>query len=320
MAETIRDSLRIAARHAGERLDRVLAELLPDHSRGRLQAWIREGAITVDQQRVKPGAKLHGGELIEIDVVVEAVSEVRPQALAIDVLHADDDLIVLNKSAGLVVHPAAGNRDGTLQNALLHHYPELETIPRAGIVHRLDKLTSGVMVVARSLRAHTALVRQLQDRSMRREYRALVYGDLISGGTIDAPIARHPHDRLRMAVVAGGKPAVTHYRILDRFAHFSWLEVRLETGRTHQIRVHMAHIGHPLVADPVYGRQRLPAGAGAPLRAALQGFGRQALHALRLELVHPASGEPVRYCAPLAYDLRQLVKVLEEDDAELDRG
>lgn len=320
MAETIRDSLRIAAQHAGDRLDRVLAELLPDHSRGRLQAWIREGAITVDQKRVKPGAKLHGGELIEIDVVVEALGEVRPQDLAIDVLHADEDLIVLNKSAGLVVHPAAGNRDGTLQNALLHHYPELEAIPRAGIVHRLDKLTTGVMVVARSLRAHTALVRQLQDRSMHREYRALVYGDLISGGTIDAPIARHPHDRLRMAVVAGGKPAVTHYRVLDRFAHFSWLELRLETGRTHQIRVHMAHVGHPLVADPVYGRQRMPAGAGEPLRAALQAFGRQALHALRLELDHPASGEPVHYCAPLADDLHGLVKAVEGDDGELDRG
>jgi 23S rRNA pseudouridine1911/1915/1917 synthase len=238
---------------------------------------------------------------------------VGPQDIPLDIRYQDDQLLVINKPAGLVVHPAAGNPDGTLQNALLHYDPALASLPRAGIVHRLDKDTSGLMVVARSLAAHKSLVEQLQARSVHREYLALVQGQVTAGGSVDAPVGRHPRDRLRMAVVPSGKPALTHYRVLERFPAHTLLLVRLETGRTHQIRVHMASIHHPLVGDPLYGgRARVPRGASDGLRDALSDFRRQALHARRLELRHPATGEAVAWEAEMPADFAGLLDALRE--------
>jgi 23S rRNA pseudouridine1911/1915/1917 synthase len=278
------------------------------HSRARLQKWIRGGELLVDGRAQKPTFRVSGGETLVIDAAREYREDVRPENIALDVVFADADIIVLAKPAGLVVHPAAGNPDGTLQNALLHFDPGLAALPRAGIVHRLDKDTSGVMVVARSERAHTSLVRQLQSRRMSRVYRAFALGDMVSGGTVDAPIGRHPVDRKRMAVVPSGRPAVSHYRILERFAGATCLEVSLETGRTHQIRVHMTHIGHPLVGDPVYGRStRRRRGMPDAVYQLLRAFPRQALHAVGIELVHPGSGETAAFAAPLPPDLERLL-------------
>jgi 23S rRNA pseudouridine1911/1915/1917 synthase len=304
---------RAAAAQKGMRLDQVAAELFADFSRARLQKWIRSGDLTVDGQAAKPTQRLGGGETLALDAEPEYSEAVLPQAIALTVLHADADLIVLDKPAGLVVHPAAGNPDGTLQNALLNFDPRLAALPRAGIVHRLDKDTSGVMVVARSLRAHTSLVVQLQSRDMSRQYRAVVMGELIAGGTVDAPIGRHPVDRKRMAVIASGRPAVSHYRVLERFRGLTHIAVSLETGRTHQIRVHMTHIGHPLVGDPLYGRSsRRRRGMSDALAECLRAFPRQALHAETLELIHPGSGEAVRFSAPLPADFEALLADLRE--------
>ena len=299
-----------SAEFAGLRLDQAAAELFPDYSRVRLQKWIRGGELTVDGRVCKPTYRLLGGEHLKLAADVEHHDEVLPESIALDIIHADDDLVVIDKPAGLVVHPAAGNPDGTLQNALLHFDASLATLPRAGIVHRLDKDTSGVMVVARSLRAHTSLVRQLQSRTMSRVYRALVLGDIVAGGTVDAPIGRHPRDRKRMAVVAAGRPAVSHYRVLQRFEALTWLEVSLETGRTHQIRVHMRHLNHPLVGDPVYGRKPRQAGLSVEQYEAVREFPRQALHAAVLKLAHPADGRACRFRAPLPADMRRLLDVM----------
>jgi 23S rRNA pseudouridine1911/1915/1917 synthase len=251
--------------------------------------------------------------LLSLDALLEHESEVQPEDIPLDLVHADPDLLVLNKPAGLVVHPAAGNPAGTLQNALLHFDPGLAALPRAGIVHRLDKDTSGIMVVARSLRAHSSLVDQLQRRRMGRIYRAVAAGDLISGGRIEAAIGRHPRDRKRMAVVPSGKHAVSHFRVLKRFGIASYIEVSLETGRTHQIRVHMAHIGHPLVGDSVYGRPpRSARGVDRALLAGLREFPRQALHATTLALEHPGSGEAVEFTAPMPSDMRGLLALLDQ--------
>lgn len=295
---------------AGMRLDQAAAELFGDFSRARLQKWIRAGDLRVDGKVLKPTYRVHGGERLQIDAEPEYSDAVLPERIPLAILHADDDIIVLDKPAGLVVHPAAGNRDGTLQNALLSFDPRLAALPRAGIVHRLDKDTSGVMVVARSLRAHTQLVRQLQSREMSRVYFALVQGEPVAGGTVDAPVGRHPRDRKRMAVVASGRPAVSHYRVLRRFGPLTWIEVALETGRTHQIRVHMRHAGYPLVGDPVYGRKPRLAGLDEDQAEAVRRFPRQALHAARLRLVHPADGEPRTFEAPLPEDLRDLLAAL----------
>jgi 23S rRNA pseudouridine1911/1915/1917 synthase len=309
----IRMTARAAAGQAGLRLDQAAAELFPDFSRARLQKWIRGGELTVDGRPAKPTQRLSGGEKLALDAEPELSEAVLAQAIPLALLHVDDDLIVLDKPAGLVVHPAAGNTDGTLQNALLHFDPRLAALPRSGIVHRLDKDTSGVLVVARSLRAHTSLVVQLQSRDMSRQYRAVVMGELIAGGTVDAPVGRHPVDRKRMAVVASGRPAVSHYRVLERFRGLTHLAVSLETGRTHQIRVHMAHIGHPLVGDPLYGRSsRRRRGMSDALAEVLRAFPRQALHAETLELVHPGSGETVRFSAPLPGDFAALLEALRE--------
>lgn len=295
------------------RLDQAAAELFTGFSRGRLQKWIRSGALRVDGQAQKPTYRVSGGETLVLDAEPEYRDDVRAENISLDIVFADEDIIVLIKPAGLVVHPAAGNPDGTLQNALLHFDPRLAALPRAGIVQRLDKDTSGIMVVARSERAHNSLIRQLQSRTMSRIYRAVALGDMISGGTVDAPIGRHPVDRKRMAVVASGRPAVSHYRILERFPGISYIEVSLETGRTHQIRVHMAHIGHPLVGDPVYGRStRRRRGMTDAQHDLLRAFPRQALHAVRIELNHPGSGEAVAFDAPLPADFERLLTELRQ--------
>ena len=299
---------------AGQRLDQVLAALFPDYSRSRLQGWIKAGQVTVDGRSLRPRDKVDGGEAVRLAAVLEDESRDAPEPIALDVIYEDEEILVLNKPAGLVVHPGAGNPAGTLVNALLHHRPGLAVLPRAGIVHRLDKDTSGIMVVAATPGAHAALVRQLEERSVKREYHAVCVGVMTGGGTVDAPIGRHPVDRVRMAVREGGREAVTHYRVQARFRGHTHLRCQLETGRTHQIRVHLAHIRHPLVGDPVYGgRLLVPAGATEALIEALRGFRRQALHAARLELVHPGSGEPVQFEAPLAADLEALLAVLRAD-------
>lgn len=299
---------------AGRRFDAVLAELFPDYSRSRLATWIKSGDARLNGREVRPRDPVQGGESVELTVVLDIQTRAEAEDIALDVLYEDADVIVLDKPAGLVVHPGAGNHAGTLVNALLHRDPGLATLPRAGIVHRLDKDTSGVMVVARTLPAHTSLVEQLSAREVHRQYLAVVVGALVSGGTANAPIDRHPRDRLRMAVREDGRDAVTHYRLRERFRAHTLLECRLETGRTHQIRVHMAHLKHPIVGDPLYGGPlKLPKGATDGLIEALRGFKRQALHAETLEFVHPVSGEPIRCTAPVPADLRHLVAELGAD-------
>jgi 23S rRNA pseudouridine1911/1915/1917 synthase len=299
---------------AGKRLDRVAAELFPDFSRARLQLWIRNGELTVDGRQCRPSQRLAGGEQLRLDAEPEPETMVIPQDLPLDILYADKHLLLVNKPAGLVVHPAAGNRDGTLQNALLFFDPDLATIPRSGIVHRLDKDTTGVMVVARSLKAHASLVSQLQERRMSRVYEAIARGRAGRAGTVNEPIGRHPVDRKRMAVIANGKPAVSHYRLLRAFDGFSHLEVSLESGRTHQIRVHMTHIGLPLVGDPQYGKGPSRKLKLSPLlRETITKFPRQALHARRLTLTHPDSGESCGFEAPQPDDMKSLLAVLAEE-------
>jgi 23S rRNA pseudouridine1911/1915/1917 synthase len=317
MNAPIRLAARIPAEQAGRRLDQVLAELFPDYSRSRLSQWIKAGQVRLDEHLPRPRDPVQGGEQVVIEAELEPEGRVEAEDIPLEILHEDASILVLHKPAGLVVHPAAGNPAGTLQNALLHHDPDLAALPRAGIVHRLDKDTSGLMVVARSLAAHKALVDQLQARTMGREYEAVVQRVLAAGATIDAPIGRHGVDRKRMAVVRGGKPAVTHYRVLERFRGHTHVRVRLETGRTHQIRVHMAHIHCPLVGDPVYGgRPRVPKGSSEALRQALRAFPRQALHAVRLTLRHPVGGEEMSWEIPLPEDMRQLLAILRDDLTE----
>jgi 23S rRNA pseudouridine1911/1915/1917 synthase len=307
-------SVEVLPEMAGQRLDQALASLLPEFSRSRLSLWIKEGQVRVDGQVRRPRDKLLGGEQIIVMAVAEADERHQAEAIALDVVYEDASIIVLNKPAGLVVHPAAGNPAGTLLNALLHHASELAQVPRAGIVHRLDKDTSGLLVVARTLQAQNALAQALADREMLREYEAVVLGAMTGGGTVDAPLGRHPVDRKRMAVVASGRPAITHYRLAERFRAHTRLSVRLETGRTHQIRVHMAHIRHPIVGDPVYGgRLRLPAGASEDLREVLQQLRRQALHAARLGLHHPAPGDYMEWTAAAPDDMQRLMQALRED-------
>ncbi len=299
---------------AGRRLDQAVAELFPDFSRSRLSAWIRSGDLLLDDGATAPRQIVRGGERVSLTVRIERETRAQPEAIALEIVHEDDDVIVVNKPAGLVVHPGAGNASGTLQNALLHHDPQLATIPRSGIVHRLDKDTSGLMVVARSLRAHASLVAQLAARDVHRQYAAIVYGAMIAGGRVDAAIGRHPHDRLSQAVREDGRDAVTHYRVRERFRTMTLVECRLETGRTHQIRVHMAHVRHPLVGDPQYGGLlKLPKAAGPELVAALRGLRRQALHAERLEFRHPASAANRAFEAALPTDLQVLITALRED-------
>ncbi|MFN7136053.1 MAG: 23S rRNA pseudouridine(1911/1915/1917) synthase RluD [Thermomonas sp.] len=307
---------RIPDEAAGRRLDAVLAELFPEYSRSRLSAWIKSGDVQVDGAPARPRDPVRGGEAVALTVVEDVQTHAVAEDIPLAMLYEDEHLFVLDKPAGLVVHPGAGNPAGTLVNALLHRDPGLDKLPRAGIVHRLDKDTSGVMVVARTLPAQTALVAQLSAREVHRQYLAIVVGALVSGGTAAAPIDRHPRDRLRMAVREDGKNAVTHYRLRERFRAHTALECRLETGRTPQIRVHLAHLKHPSVGDPLYGGTlKLPKGASDALIAALRGFKRQALHAEVLEFAHPVTGARVRCEAPVPDDMQQLMRLLREDAA-----
>lgn len=316
MGETVRKELSIPDDLRGSRLDQALARLVPDFSRSRLQQWIRSGQVLLDGRVPSPKERVHGGEAVLIAAELEEQVTGQPEAISLDLVYQDDDLLVINKPAGLVVHPAAGNPSGTLMNALLHHDASLAALPRAGIVHRLDKNTTGLMVVARSQQAYTRLIEALQRREVKREYICVVNSVLTAGGTVDAPIGRHPVDRKRMAVVGGGREAVTHYRVIRRYRAHTLVQVMLETGRTHQIRVHMAHIRCPIIGDPVYGgRLRLPRGASESLQQALSGFRRQALHAERLGLQHPVTGEPMSWEVAMPEDMQALVDAL-EDDAE----
>lgn len=300
----------------GRRFDAVLAELFPEFSRSRLAEWIKSGDARLDGEVARPRDPVRGGQVASLDAVLETQTHALPEDIPLDVLYEDEQVFVLDKPAGLVVHPGAGNPDGTLVNALLFRDPALAALPRAGIVHRLDKDTSGVMVVARTLQAHAALVEQLSARDVHRQYLAIVVGAMVAGGTANAAIDRHPRDRLKMAVREDGRDAVTHYRLRERFRSHTALECRLETGRTHQIRVHMAHIKYPIVGDPLYGGPlKLPKGAAEELIAALRGFKRQALHAETLEFSHPTTGEPLRVSAPVPADMLELMRLLREDAA-----
>ncbi len=298
---------------SGWRLDRALAELFSDYSRSNLKNWILDGKVHVDQKVIRPRAIVDGGEKVELWVETVQKIEWQAQNIPLDIVYEDADIIVINKPANLVVHPGAGNPDSTLVNALLYHEPDLANLPRAGIVHRLDKDTTGIMVVARSLRAHTSLINQLQARSLKREYQAIVNGVVIAGGRVNEPIGRHPTQRVRMAVVENGKPAATHYHVETRFTAHTHLRLQLESGRTHQIRVHMAHLRFPIVGDQVYGgRFRLPKNASEPLIEKLRNFKRQALHSTQLTLEHPGSDELLSWAAPVPDDMQQLIEVLND--------
>ncbi|WP_415879354.1 23S rRNA pseudouridine(1911/1915/1917) synthase RluD [Methylomonas sp. TEB] len=309
---------RVPEELAGMRLDQCLAEVFPDYSRSKLQTWIKAGRVLVDGEVMKGREKLDGGEEIELDAEAERVIEYAPQEIPLDIVYEDDSLLIVNKPAGLVVHPAVGNWDGTLVNALLNHAPNLDTLPRAGIVHRIDKDTSGLLMIAKTLQAHNSLVEQLQARSIHREYLALVKGWMTAGGTVDEPIGRHPVDRKRNAVVRrGGKEAITHYRLEQRFKRHTLIRVKLETGRTHQIRVHMSHINYPLVGDQVYGgRFQMPADCNPALAEALRNFKRQALHAAKLGLEHPETGEYCEWEQPIPEDMQNLLKLLAENELD----
>jgi len=306
--------LEFPAELAGRRLDQALAALLPQYSRTRIQRWIDEGAVRVNGLAPRARDVVVGGEAATVEARLADETSIAPENLPLDIVHQDAAIIVIHKPPGVVVHPGAGNREHTLQNALLAHDPKLRRVPRAGLVHRIDKDTSGLLVVARTIEAQTALVAALAAHEVEREYLALCTGAMTGGGTIDEPIGRHRTQRIKMAVRSDGRAAVTHYRIEKRFRAHTLARVRLETGRTHQIRVHLAHVGYPMVGDPVYGgRRRIPAGATPQLLAALDSFRRQALHAARLEFVHPKSGKSVSFDAPLPADFRQLLGAMERD-------
>ena len=301
--------------HFGMRLDQVVADLFPDYSRSKLKEWILAGNVCVNGEPcVVPRQKMTGDEVISVEAEIEQQVVNEAQAIELDIVYEDEDILIINKPADLVVHPGAGNQDGTLLNALLAHVPDIDKVPRAGIVHRLDKDTTGLMVVAKTLPAQTHLVDQLQSRVMSREYEALVNGTMVAGGLVDAPIGRHSTKRTHMAVREMGKPAVTHYRVIEKFRAHTHVRLKLETGRTHQIRVHMAYIKHPLVGDPAYGgRLRLPKGSSDEFANSLRGFNRQALHAAQLSLFHPTTDEWMTWQAPLPQDMVALIDSVRED-------
>jgi len=306
----------VSEAESGKRLDQALSLLFSEYSRARLQQWIKSGRVMVESQQRRSKDKVYSGESIAMQVEPEVEVVWQPENIPLNIIYEDNDIIVINKPVGMVVHPAPGHEAGTLCNALLYHVPDAANLPRAGVVHRLDKDTSGIMVVAKTLTAHSLLVQRLQAREISREYIALVQGELTAGGTVDAAIGRHKVDRKRMAVLnefdTNAKHAITHYRIKQRYHAYTLLDVKLETGRTHQIRVHMAHIQHPIVGDPVYGgRNRLPKNCSESLRQAIQNFKRQALHAFQLSLKHPVSNQDMSWQAPLADDIQQLLTELE---------
>lgn len=299
----------------GQRLDQTLAELFPDYSRSRLKTWIEEDLVLLDGKVANvPRTKVYGGEQVQISVEVEDETHFEPENLPLNIVYEDEHILVINKPKDFVVHPGAGNPRGTVLNALLYHYPKISEVPRAGIVHRLDKDTTGLMVIAKTIPAQTQLVRDLQQRKITREYEAVAFGIMTKGGTVDEPMARHPTKRTAMAVHPLGKPAVTHYRIMEHFRNYTRLRLRLETGRTHQIRVHMAHIAHPLLGDQTYGgRPRPPKNASEEFMAVLRNFQRQALHAIMLRLEHPITGELMEWYAPLPEDFVELITALKAD-------
>ena len=315
---TIQLEASTEAAHFGLRLDQVLAELFPEYSRSKLKTWIQEGNVSVNGEvSTVPRHKMQMDELVTVQAEMDVQVTSEAQDIALNIVYEDEHILVINKPADLVVHPGAGNPSGTVLNALLNHCPEIDKVPRAGIVHRLDKDTTGLMVVAKTIPAQTHLVDQLQRREMSREYEAVALGTMVAGGIVDAPIGRHATKRTHMAVREMGKPAVTHFRVIEKFRAYTHLRLKLETGRTHQIRVHMAHIKHPLLGDQVYGgRPRLPKGASEEFIAALRGFQRQALHAAQLSLFHPETEEWMTWKAPLPQDMQDLLKAVKKDTAD----
>ena len=314
MNELIQIDTVIPEEMSGKRLDQALAKLLPEHSRARLQGWIRDGYVLIDKKLMRPRDKIQGGEQVEIRAEIEVQISASPENIPLQIVFEDEYLIIINKPAGLIVHPGAGNPQHTLMNALLHHDQKLEQVPRAGIVHRLDKDTSGLLVIARTPQSHTSLVKQLQTRDMYREYVTIVSGVMTAGGTIDQPIGRHPKHRTRMAIVKNGRTAITHYRIIRKYRHHTQLQVNLETGRTHQIRVHMTWHHHPIIGDPVYGtKKQLVKGMNSNLANIVTAFPRQALHARAIQLLHPHSDELMTWEAPIPEDITALIDSLELD-------
>ena len=299
---------------AGQRLDQALAALFADITRSQLQQWIEDGRVLLNGRVPRKRDKVKEGDAVEILAPPPAQGSWKAQAIPLEIVHEDGDILVINKPPGLVVHPGAGNPEGTLLNALLNHAPALAVLPRAGIVHRLDKDTSGLMVVAKTERARQHLIEQLQEHSVEREYLTIVNGVMVAGGTIDAPIGRHRTQRTRMAVSDRGKPAVSHYRVMKKYRAHTLVQVKLESGRTHQIRVHMAHLHYPVVGDPVYGgRLKIPAGASERLKNELRSFRRQALHALKLSLTHPGTGKRVQWATSVPEDMSKLMETLAQD-------
>lgn len=316
MSEQISLQADVPTELGGKRLDQVLAQLFPDYSRSRIKTWILDDKITVDGEIFNtPREKLLGGEHVNVETTIEAPREYEAQDIKLNIVYEDDDILVINKPMGLVVHPGAGNPDGTVLNALLHHFPEIINVPRAGIVHRLDKDTTGLMVVAKTIPAQTHLVTALQKRkNFTREYEAICNGTMTAGGMVEKPIGRHPTQRTHMAVHEQGKPAITHFRVAEKFRAHTRLRLRLETGRTHQIRVHMAFINHPLIGDKAYGgRPRPPKGATPELFQMLREFNRQALHAVKLSIAHPITGEMMTWQAPIPDDMVAMTHALRED-------
>ena len=314
MNELIQIDTVIPEEMSGKRLDQALAKLLPEHSRARLQGWIRDGYVLIDKKLMRPRDKIQGGEQVEIQAEIEVQISASPENIPLQIVFEDEYLIIINKPAGLIVHPGAGNPQHTLMNALLHHDQKFEQVPRAGIVHRLDKGTSGLLVIARTPQSHTSLVKQLQTRDMHREYVTIVSGTMTAGGTIDQPIGRHPKHRTRMAIVKNGRTAITHYRIIRKYRHHTQLQVNLETGRTHQIRVHMTWHHHPIIGDPVYGtKKQLVKGMDSNLANIVTAFPRQALHARAIQLLHPHSDELMTWEAPIPEDITALIDSLELD-------
>lgn len=314
MKQNFTYSREIPEELSGLRLDQALSQIFPEFSRTRLKEWLLSGQLSISGKDMRPRDKVNGKEIIFLNVELEEQVTWQAEPMDLNIIYEDDALLVLNKPRRLVVHPAAGNRQGTLVNALLHHVPKLAELPRAGLIHRLDKDTSGLLLVAKTLPAHHFLTKELQKRRIHREYRAIVSGLMTAGGTIDAPIARHASQRKKMAVVPEGKEAITHYRVLERFIHYSYIKVILETGRTHQIRVHMAHIHYPIVGDPVYGgRLQFPPKASESFKELLKNMKCQALHAAKLEFIHPKTREPCVFEADIPEDMKQLLDAMRQE-------
>ena len=313
--DTVQHQITIPEELQGKRLDQALAQLFPDYSRSRIKEWILAGHVTLDGEQPAPRSRVDTGQQVILNAAIERPETVRPQPMELNVVFEDDAVLVIDKPAGLVVHPGTGNLDGTLVNGLLDHVSALAALPRSGLLHRLDKDTSGLLLVAKTVPAHTRLVRDLQERRIAREYRGICEGRLTAGGHIDAPIGRHPTQRTRMAVVTRGRPSVTHYRILERFPAHTYLAIRLETGRTHQIRVHMAHLHHALFGDPVYGqRLKIPAGMSPECADVLRSFARQALHACRLAFEHPLEQRSMKFVSALPADLTKVLQAMAGSD------